>query len=345
MNGGHRPRGTRGGCRSGPDQRPEGRPDAFLRARALRTPRGADSPRPVAVHRLLRGGRRVRRRALRMRGHPAARQRRRRGPHLRRRRDRHARTAPGPPLPGGRQVHRARRHRRAAHRAPCRRRTGRGRGRTRLEPGIPTRGLRHRRHPPPGPAGARRRPKGPRGRSCPARGVRPPRPRATAAGDGPGDRGTGQGLRKLLPGHEDLVHQRYGRGLRSVRGRRGAAQQGPVLRRPDRRPVPERGRRLRRGLPTQGHPGLSGPGRRTRRRPGPPLPAGGERRQHAAPRAGRTARRRAVRRRSGRTADRGVGRGVKAELRRHPRLAGPRAAGRWWVLAFSGPPAGGFVRE
>ena len=43
------------------------------------------------------------------------------------------------------------------------------------------------------------------------------------------------------------------------------------------------GRRLRRRLPAQGHPGLHGPGRRARRRPGADVPARGGRDQHAPP--------------------------------------------------------------
>ena len=79
-------------------------------------------------------------------------------------------------------------------------------------------------------------------------------------------RRAGQGRRQLLPRHQDLVHQRDGRGLRGRRRRRHAAGRGARLRRPDRQPVPARRARLRRRLPAQGHPRVHGPGRGARRR-------------------------------------------------------------------------------
>ena len=97
------------------------------------------------------------------------------------------------------------------------------------------------------------------------------------------------------------------------------------LRRADRRPVPARRPRLRRRLPAQGHPRVHGPGRRARRRPGAELPARRSTRSTCAagpgwstwPASCATARWPAMR----------VGRarrGVQAEQRRHPRLAGAR---------------------
>ena len=96
-------------------------------------------------------------------------------------------------------------------------------------------------------------------------------------------RPAGQGRGQLLPGHQDLVHQRDGRALRGDRRRRHAAGRRDRPRRPDRPPVPQRRPRLRRRLPAQGHPGLHGPRRRARRRPGADLPARGRLDQHAPP--------------------------------------------------------------
>ena len=105
----------------------------------------------------LRRGRRVRRRALPLRRHPAAPAQRRRRPELRRRRDRPARrrTCAGPALVVGKStvpVGTAERLPATLARARARRR----RRRAGLEPGVPPRGLRRRGHAPPRPAGVRR---------------------------------------------------------------------------------------------------------------------------------------------------------------------------------------------
>ena len=142
-----------------------------------------------------------------------------------------------------------------------------------MEPGVPARGLRRRGHAAPGPP-RRRRPSARRTLEHDARGVR-----ARARRGHPGrrhrlrDRRAGQGRRQRVPRHQDLLHQRDGRGLRGHRRRRHEAVQGAVLRRPHRRPVPARRPRLRRRLPAQGHPRVHGPGRRARRRPGAVVPA------------------------------------------------------------------------
>ena len=88
--------------------------------------------------------------------------------------------------------------------------------------------------------------------------------RDSATGDRPGDVGAGQVRRQRVPVHEDLLHQRHGRGLRSRRRRRHAARRGAVLRSADRRTLPGARAGVRRRLPAQGHPRLHGPGRGTR---------------------------------------------------------------------------------
>ena len=247
----------------------------------------------------------------------------RRRHELRRRRGRLARAAPDPAHPGGRQVDRPGRHREPAAGAAARAGPGRRRRRAGLEPGVPARGLRRRGHPAPGPDRRRRaRPSGPR--SCCARSTRRRSPSGVPLrGHRLRHRRAGQGRRQRLPGHQDLLHQRDGRGLRG--GRRGRHASWPRRSRLRRRGSADkflqRRARLRRRLPAQGHPGLHGPRRRAGRRPGADLPARGRLDQHAAPqpdgRAGPRAcgggflgRRVAV-----------LGAAFKPELRRHPRLA------------------------
>jgi UDPglucose 6-dehydrogenase len=127
------------------------------------------------------------------------------------------------------------------------------------------------------------------GRAAAAGGVRPGhrrgpgRPADAGGGDRLRDRAAGQGRRERLPGHQDLVHQRDGRGVRGHRRGRDAAEQGAVLRHPHRRPVPARRARVRRRLPAQGHPGVHGPRRGARGRPGAVVPQGGRRDQPAPP--------------------------------------------------------------
>ena len=188
-----------------------------------------------------------------------------------------------------------------------------------VEPGVPARGLRRRGHPAArtawSSASARRGPRGSsRRRFAPAaRGRRTPSSPPTC------HRRAGQGRGQLVPGHQDLLHQRDGRGLRGDGRRRPDAGQGAVLRQPDRRPVPQARSRLRRRLPAQGHPGLHPPRRGARGRQVGRLPPPGRRDQQPAPRAHRRPRPRAGRRR----ASTGVrvcclGAAFKPELRRHP---------------------------
>ena len=137
-----------------------------------------------------------------------------------------------------------------------------------------------------------------------------------AARHGPGDGRTGEGGGERVPGHQDLLHQRHGRGLRAGRRRRAGARRGPRPRRADRPPVPVARARLRRRLPAQGHPRLP----RHRRRPGGgldgPLAGHGRRDQPGPPRAGGRAGPRGGGRITGRQAGRGARRRVQAEQRR-----------------------------
>ena len=93
-----------------------------------------------------------------------------------------------------------------------------------LEPRVPARGLRRRGHPAPRPAGLRRRRDRPRRR--PTRALldevyaAPLAAGTPRAGHRLRHRRAGQGLRQRVPGHQDLLHQRHGRGLRGRRRRR-----------------------------------------------------------------------------------------------------------------------------
>ena len=170
----------------------------------------------------------VRRRPLHLRRHAA--ERRARTPPTSAtstpRRARSRRCSPAPP--GRRQVDGAGRHGRAARRAPRRAGPGRRRRRAGLEPRVPARGLRGRGHAAPGPARVRRRSAtGPTPRA-PARGLRAP---ILEAGTPVRrhrlrDRRAGEGRRQRVPRHEDLVHQRDGRGVRGDRRRRDQARRG-----------------------------------------------------------------------------------------------------------------------
>ena len=140
---------------------------------------------------------------------------------------------------GRRQVDGAGRHRRAAGRAARRARPGRRRRSS--WPGTPSSCARASpsRTPcsPTGSCSASRSPSAPR--RCCARSTPP----LVAAGTPVvvtdfADRRAGQGRRQRLPGHQDLVHQRDGRGLRGGRRRRHAARRGARPRRPHRRQVP-----------------------------------------------------------------------------------------------------------
>ncbi len=80
--------------------------------------------------------------------------------------------------------------------------------------------------------------------------------------DGP--RLTGQSLRRCLPRHQDLVHQRGLRDLRSQRRRSLHNGRRDRVRQAHRTRVPQRRRGFRRRLPTRGHRVLHGAGRRAR---------------------------------------------------------------------------------
>ena len=132
-----------------------GRQDPVLRARPARAAGQAHRLRPAAVHHRLRRGGRVRRRALRLRGHPAEAGPVRRRPDLRRGGVPLAGPAPEPAArwwsasPPSRPAPRCGWPRCCAELRPA---PG---GRAGLEPGVPARGLRRRGHPAPGPAGLR----------------------------------------------------------------------------------------------------------------------------------------------------------------------------------------------
>ena len=280
--------------------------------------------RPAALHHLdcAEAGR-LRRRALRLREHPAEARRVRLRHVLRRRRLRVARPAPdtarrwSSASPPCRSAARTRLAARLAGAGPGRR--GRRAG---LEPGVPARGLRRPGHPAPGPDRGRRAQRA--RREAAARGVRDADRRGLAVRRHRlPDRRAGEDLRELLPRHEDLLHQRDGRGVRGRRRRRGQARRGHRARRADRQEVPAGRHRLRRRLPAQGHPRLHGPRRRAGRRPGADLPARGRLDQHAAPRPdGRAGPRGARRRRLPRQAGRRAGRDLQAGLRRRTGLPG-----------------------
>ena len=135
-------------------------------------------------------------------------------------------------------------------------------------------------------------------------------------------RRAGQGRRKLVPGHEDQLHQRDGGALRGHRRRCDEARRCDRSRRPDRPTVPQRRSRFRRWLPAQRHPGLHGPGRRARGRRGAHLSPRGRCDQHPAPAAHGGVDAGDLRRIAERSPGGRAGRGVQAGQRRRARLAG-----------------------
>ena len=123
---------------------------------------------------------------------------------------------------------------------------------------------------------------------APARGVRADHRRGRAVPrHGLPDRRARQGRGELLPRHEDLVHQRHGRGVRGRGRRRHPAGRRHRLRPAHRQPLPRRRPRLRRRVPAQGHPRLHGPRRRARCRGRGGLPPRGRPDQPAPPRRDR----------------------------------------------------------
>ena len=185
-------------------------------SRAWKSPPAQPRQRAAALHHLLRGGGRVRRRALPVRGHPAETGRVRRGRLLPGRRDRVAGPVSGPRVPDRRQVHGPGRHRSAPGRQAGQAGPHRRGRRAGMEPRVPARGLRREGHPAPRPDRAGRGLR--QGREDHARGLR-----LAARGGHPDghhrlpDRRAGQGRRQRVPRHQDLFHQRDGRGLRGGR--------------------------------------------------------------------------------------------------------------------------------
>ena len=176
-----------------------------------------------------RGDRRLRRRALHLRRHPAARRRHGRRPVVRRGGGHQPGPAPDPQGADRRQVHRAGGHRRVGRAARRQARPGRARRRGGLEPGVPPGGLRRRGRAAPQPDRGRRQERvGQRHALRRAQGrLRPGRhrgPRGAAGGHRLRHRRAGQGRRQRLPRHQDLLHQRDGRGLRGRRRRRHPAR-------------------------------------------------------------------------------------------------------------------------
>ena len=167
--------GARDGRRLGEGRRAQPRGAALLRAGT----RAAAALRPEVgaafFHHVLRGGGRLRRPALHLRGHAAA------GGLLPRRPvpgawlPARARNAAGPAVPGRRQVHRPGRDRGAAGRTAVRHLSRRPRLRARMEPRIPAGGARRPRHDAARPD-RRRSDLGARGSRAPS-GVRPSRSR------------------------------------------------------------------------------------------------------------------------------------------------------------------------
>ncbi len=201
------------------------------------------------------------------------------------------------------------------------RRVGRG---SRVEPGVPARGIRGEGHDHTRPARVR------------AAGGRRPRARQGTARRGlcDGDRRrdparrrrlrdgrTREGRSERVPRDQDQLHQRDGRDLRGRRRGRDRARGRDRLRRADRPAVPERRHRVRGRLPAEGHPrvhrsrGGARPWRVGR------VPEGDRRDQPAPPPAdGRHGRRGARRAGVPEEGHRARAR-VQARLRRRPRLA------------------------
>ena len=147
-----------------------------------------------------------------------------------------------PPRPArrlaGRQVDRPRRHRRAPGRARLAALAPAGDDALLAwNPEFLREGFARRGHPAPRPDRARRR-RRPR-REAAARLLRPDdRRRHAGRGHRLRDRRAGQGRRQRVPGHQDLVHQRDGRGLRGDRRRRRRPRRLDRVRRAHRPPLP-----------------------------------------------------------------------------------------------------------
>ena len=204
----------------------------------------------------------------------------------------------------------------AARARPGRRRRAPG-----LEPRVPPRGLRRQGHPAPGPPRLRRRP------------TRPSR-RARATVYAPIlDEGVPWSSPTSPPpswSRSPPTRSSPRRSPSSTRWPRCARPPAPTSPTSPTRSATTTGSapsssgraRLRRRLPAQGHPRLHGPGRRARRRPGAGVPARGRRDQHAPPQPHGRPGPRAARRLVTGTRIARARRGLQAQQRRRPRLAG-----------------------
>ena len=143
------------------------------------------------------------------------------------------------------------------------------------------------------------------------------------AGDGSTLGRADQVRRQLDAGDAHLVHERPRQPVRAARRRHRAGPQGHGLRRAHRPQVPVRRPRLRRQLLPEG------PARRGQHRAGGRLRPGDPERRRRGQRAPEAEARRegarALRRQPEGQADRGLGAGVQARDRRHPRGAGAGA--------------------
>ena len=215
-------------------------------------------------------------------------------PQLRRRRGRLAGRAPARPDVDRGEIHRARSAPPPASPSAW---PDRARPRGRVEPGVPARGPRRRRHPAPRPARLRRSPCATAPRRCCGEVYArrsPPAPRSSSPICATAE------LVKVAANSFLATKISFINAMAEVCEAAGADVDDPRRRHRPRRPhrpqVPQRRPRLRRGLPAQGHPRVHGPRRRARRRPGADLPARGRRHQHAPPVQGRRAGPRGLRR-------------------------------------------------
>ena len=258
-----------------------------------------------------------------VRRHAAAQRRVRRRPHLRRRRGRRARSRTSPTATSS-----------SASR-PCRSapRRGspalRGRGARRrdagVEPRVPARGLRRQGHPAPRPPRLRRaRRRRGRGSRAARRGLRHRRSATAPRWSSPTSRPPSWS--RSPPTRSSPPRSRSSTRWPSSCEATGAdvTQLADAIGYDDahRPQVPQRRPRLRRRLPAQGHPRLHGPGERARRRPGADASCARSTRSTCAAASGWST---SPARSCGGSivgTHRRAGRGVQAQQRRRPRLAG-----------------------
>ena len=319
--GGSRARGAGDRRRRGEDREGRERRGPVFRTRPGAAAAEEPRRRPAPLHHVVRRGRGLRRGPLPVRRHPRGRFGPR-GPRLRPGGSRRASLPPGLGVPDRGQVDRPGGDGAAGDEPGQGHRSGRPAGRPGLEPGVPEGGIRGTGQPDSGPhrAGGHVRP----GRGAAPRGVRDAAGgRRPAARDGSGDGRTGQGGGERVPGHQDLLHQRHGRGLRGGRRRRDTARRGAWIRRADRKAVPVARPRLRWRLPAQGRPRVPGhrirPGRGLGRQPAHQR----GRHQRGTAGTGRRAGSPSCGRHPGWQASGRARRGVQAQQRRRPRLTQP----------------------